>query len=89
MACKPVTYHGVTPPVFNCMKKKLKAAGIKVPEGNSGTISGKGISAKFKWDAVANLWIQVTKKPFIVSCSFVYGKVHDAIEACGGKSQKA
>ncbi|MCP4582038.1 MAG: hypothetical protein GY839_10495 [candidate division Zixibacteria bacterium] len=85
MACSPVTYHGVTPKVFTCMKKNLQKAGIKVPAGKSGTISGKGISAKFKWDGASDLWIQVTKKPFIVSCAYVNGKIHDAIEACGGK----
>ena len=85
MACQPVTYHNVTSSVFDCLKKELEAAGIHVPPGDSGEISGQGITAKFKWDeAAATLWVEVTKKPFIVSCGFVTGKIHDAVQKCGG-----
>ena len=40
MACPTQIYHGVTSQVFNCLKNELEKAGISVPDGNIGTISG-------------------------------------------------
>jgi hypothetical protein len=41
--CNPVTYHNVTPDVFECMKKKLKDTGIQFQAGNGGDMEGSGI----------------------------------------------
>ncbi len=85
MACSAVTYHGVNQKVFDCLKSALEKAGIKVPDSHSGTISGHGIKADFKWDGNDSLWIKVTDKPFIITCSYVVGKIHSAIHGCGGQ----
>jgi len=84
MACKRVDYQGVTPTVFDCMKKKLESTGIHVPSGDSGKMSGKGVTADYSWDGKSILAVTVTDKPFIVSCGYVTGKIHDAIQDCGG-----
>ncbi|KKG15222.1 hypothetical protein EO98_15515 [Methanosarcina sp. 2.H.T.1A.6] len=83
MGCNPVTFHNVTPNVFNCMKQKLESAGLHVPSGNSGEISGSGVVADFNWDGTANLTITVKSKPFIVSCDTVTGKIQDFVHQCG------
>ncbi len=52
--CNPVTYHNVTPDVFECMKKKLKDAGIHVSPGNSGDMEGSGVKAHFVTRRICN-----------------------------------
>lgn len=84
MACSPITFHNVTPDVFNCMKKKLEAYGIKVPSGNSGDLEGNGVKAHFSWDGEKNLTIQVNEKPWYASCGMVSGKLHDFVHECHG-----
>jgi len=85
MACTSITYHGVTPAVWGCLKANLKAGGITVPPTNSGTISGHDITAAYNWDGAGNLSITVTALPFLITCGEVTGKIHSAIQACGGK----
>ncbi len=86
MGCSTVTYHGVTSGVFECLKKELEDAGYKVPPGNSGEMSGGGITADFNWnEGAADLAITIKKKPFIVSCGYVSGKIHDYVKKCGGQ----
>jgi len=83
--CKPVTYHNITPDVFECMKKKLIDSGIHVPQGNSGDMEGSGVIAHFEWDGKSNLIITIKKKPFITSCGFVIGKIEDFVDDCHNK----
>jgi hypothetical protein len=84
--CSKVVYHGVTSSVFNCLKKKLEDGGIHVPPGDSGELSGHGITAKFNWDEkAATLSITITDKPWIYPCGTITGKIHDNVKACGGK----
>lgn len=84
MACTPVTFHSVTPDVFSCMKQKLEAAGIHVPPGNKGELSGQGVVADFDWDGSTNLTITVKEKPFFISCGTVIGKIQDFVHQCHG-----
>ena len=86
MACDPVTFHNVSAAVFKCLKNELEEAGVMVPTGASGTISGNGVEAEFKWDKAAKtLTVIVTSKPIFVSCGYVTGKIHDSVVACGGQ----
>jgi len=80
--CKPVTYNNVTPEVFECMKKKLQNARIHVPQGNSGDMEGSGVKAHFEWDEKSNLIIRIKSKPFILSSSYVIGKIEDFVDDC-------
>ena len=82
--CDSVTYHNVTQNVFNCLKKKLENAGIKVPAGNEGEIEGYGVKGNFKWDGTANITVTVTDKPLILPCGTIMGILNDAVHACGG-----
>lgn len=84
MGCNPVTLQNVTPNVFNCMKQKLEAAGLKVPYGNSGELSGHGVVADFSWDGESNLTITVKDKPFFITCGAAAEKIQDFVRQCGG-----
>ncbi len=84
MSCKPITFRNVPPEVFNCMKKKLQEAGIHVPPGYRGELSGKGISADFDWDGQSKLTITITEKPFIVSCELAAQKIKGFVRDCHG-----
>ena len=82
--CDSVTYHNVTQNVFDCLKKKLENAGIKVPAGNEGEIEGYGVKGHFKWDGATNLTITITSKPLILPCGTIMGKLNDTVHDCGG-----
>jgi hypothetical protein len=84
--CDPVTFHNVNQSAFDCMKKKLSDAGIAVPPGSSGRMSGQGVTADFSWDG-SNLMIHIVDKPWIVSCGTVIGKINDFVRSCGGTNQ--
>ncbi|HII80780.1 MAG TPA: hypothetical protein HA261_10420 [Methanosarcina sp.] len=84
MSCKPIKLRNVPPEVFNCMKKKLQGAGINVPPGNKGELSGSGIVADFEWDGQSNLTITITEKPFIVSCEVAAMKIKQFVRQCHG-----
>lgn len=84
MGCRPVTIKDVTPEVFNCMKKKLQVAGIHVPPGKRGELSGSGVMADFEWDGQSNLTITITEKPFIVSCDTVARMIKNFVKDCHG-----
>ena len=84
MSCRPIKFRDVSPDTFNCMKKKLQNAGINVPPGNRGELSGKGITADFEWDGQSNLTITITEKPFIVSCEVAAMKIKQFVRQCHG-----
>ena len=82
MSCKPIAFCDVSPNTFKCMKKKLQNAGIHVPSGNKGKLSGMGVTADFEWDGESKLTITITKKPCIVSYETVAGKIEDFVIEC-------
>ncbi len=84
MSCKPITFQNVPPDVFKCMKKKLQDAGINVPPGNRGELSGSGVAADFEWDGKSSLTIEITEKPFIVGCETVIRKIKGFVKDCHG-----
>lgn len=84
--CTPITFHGITPEIFACLKAKLEAAGVIVPDGNMGTINGSHFTGTFSYlTTLAMLDITVMSKPFLVSCGYITGKIHDEIVAAGGE----
>ncbi|MGB9940205.1 hypothetical protein [Methanosarcina sp.] len=86
--CDPVTFHNVNQRVFDCIKKKLSDAGTPVPPGNSGRMTGLGVTADFSWDGTSNLLIHVIEKPWIVSSETVIEKLSDFVHSCGGNSKQ-
>ncbi len=85
MGCRPVIIKNVTPDVFKCMKKKLQEAGINVPPGKKGELSGSGVVADYDWDGESKLIVTITDKPFIVGCSAVAGKIKGFVKECQKK----
>jgi hypothetical protein len=97
MACTAITFHGVTPAVFDCLKAKLDAGGFPVSGDPDGTLTGDGVTATYSWDGTDSLFVIVSKKPFFISCghemaaiktlfdqtTVVTGAIHDALQACG------
>ena len=82
--CDSITYKGVTQDVFNCLKKKLEKAGVKIPAGNEGELEGYGVKGHFKWDGKTTLTVTVTDKPLILPCGMITGKLNETVQACGG-----
>jgi hypothetical protein len=80
--CKPITFCNVSPGTFKCMRKKLKDAGIHIPSGNKGKLSGMGAVADFEWDGESKLVVIITKKPCIVSYETVACRIEDLVREC-------
>jgi hypothetical protein len=70
------------------MKKKLQDAGIFVPPGNRGELSGQGVTADFEWDGESKLTVTIKKKPFIVSYETVAMKIKAFVRECHGSMGK-
>ena len=83
-SCKPETFNNVPPGTFACMKAKLQGYGISVPPGNSGELSGHGIVGTFAWDGKSKLTLQITKKPFFVSCETADSEIDKFVKECQG-----
>ncbi|MDQ1252795.1 MAG: hypothetical protein QG646_1927 [Euryarchaeota archaeon] len=84
-SCRSVTYSGVTPDLFDCMKQELRTYGVNVPQGESGELSGAGITADFKWDGESILTIRVKEKPFFVSCRTIANEIRQFAQGCQGE----
>jgi hypothetical protein len=80
--CGPVTYSGITPDRFECMKQDLQDYGIYVPPGESGELYGNGIAAGFEWDRESKLTITVTEKPFFVGCGTITDRIRQFAQVC-------
>lgn len=80
--CQGIKLKNVTPEVFFCMKKKLRAYGIETSSGNSGILEGKGIIACFNWDGESNLLIKITERPLNTYCGQVSGKLRAFLRDC-------
>ena len=59
-------------------EEKASGAGISVPSGNRGELSGSGIVADFEWDGQSNLTITIKEKPFIVSCEAAAMRINNS-----------
>lgn len=79
-----LTYQNVSPEVFNCMKQKLAAVGVQIPQGNEGDIEGHGVKVHFKWDGMSSLTLSVKDKPWYISQETITGKIHGFVLECGG-----
>lgn len=86
MPCPPETFQGVNREAFDCLKQRARAQGATVPDGDSGTISGHGVSADFRWDEGSEtLTITITRNPAWADCAGVASMLRMAIRACGGR----
>lgn len=80
--CEPVKVSGITPDIFECMKTKLQSYGIDVPPGNKGELSGHGITGSFDWDGKSDLTLQITGKPFFITCGTADREITNFIDEC-------
>jgi len=82
--CKPIKFINVTPERFECMKERLQDSSVRIPPGNEGELSGRGITADFEWDGESNLTISITDKPFFVSCENIDQALINFVKECDG-----
>jgi hypothetical protein len=81
MACEPITIEGVSQATMTELQRKIQGFGLKLPPGNSGTISGKGVSASFNYDPAAQtLEVTVLEKPFFVTCTMIEDQLRAALK---------
>lgn len=85
-ACPTATFTEVSVQVIDKLRSRLEDEGLKVPPGNSGTITGRVATLEFEWnEESATLTVTVTDKPWILPCEAIMGRMRVAVAACGGK----
>jgi hypothetical protein len=79
-ACDPITFSGVTPQIFESIRKELAGKGFDLP-GHSGIVNGPfGITIEYAWnEGNQTLFAQVTEKSFFVPCNQIYDQLSSAI----------
>jgi hypothetical protein len=84
VACDPLYYSGVDSSKWECAKEVVRSEyGITI-EADHGEATERGFTLQWSYDASAEeLQIQCTKKPFVVPCGMVNGRIEDAAGQCG------
>jgi hypothetical protein len=84
LACDPMNYAGVDSSKWECAKEVVKREyGIDI-DSDRGEASERGFTLGWSYDARAEeLEIQCTKKPLLVPCGMVNGRINDAAAKCG------
>jgi hypothetical protein len=84
VACDPLNYSGVDSSKWECAKEVVRREyGIDI-DSDHGEASERGFTLAWSYDASAEeLHIKCTKKPFVVPCGMVKGRINDAAGQCG------
>jgi hypothetical protein len=84
VACDPLSFSGVAPSKWECAQDVVsREYGITI-DSDQGEASERGFTLKWSYDSsVQTLQIQCTKKPFVVPCGMVNGRIKDAAAKCG------
>jgi len=79
-----MNYAGVDSSKWECAKEVVKREyGIGI-DSDQGEASERGFTLRWSYDANAQeLEIQCTKKPFLVPCGTVNGRIKDTAAKCG------
>jgi hypothetical protein len=84
MDCPTITLSGVTPPVWECIRKRASSLGVTVPPGDSGTINALEAVVEYAWDeAAASLSLTVVRRPGWIPCELIESRVRQAASGCG------
>ncbi len=81
MACDPRNFPNVDSKIFSGIRVELAKIDLDLPEEHEGTITSQayGVTAAYRLDEPTSvLHVQVTKKPFFVPCTYIYGKLEEA-----------
>ena|ERR1700720_4748887 len=85
MGCDPVTFGSTVVPITRadlaCLKDALVKSGVSVPDGDSGEISGHGITAQVEY-VEPMLTVTITNKHWYQPCSAIISAILDHIKTC-------
>jgi hypothetical protein len=78
-----LNYPGVDSSKWECAKDLVRSEyGISI-ESDHGEATERGFTLNWSYDANAEqLQIQCTRKPFVVPCGMVNGRIEDAARKC-------
>ncbi|HEY0020958.1 MAG TPA: hypothetical protein VGC13_31945 [Longimicrobium sp.] len=84
MACPTFTLTGVTPPVWECVRRRAAEMGVPVPPGDRGSVHHTLADADYVWDpAAATLSITFTRSPKWIGCGAMAARVRKVAAGCG------
>lgn len=70
-----------TPAQIASLRKQLAANNIAIPDGNSGLITGHGITMSFSYDGTANLSVTILNKPWIPTASMIWEELQNHLNS--------
>jgi len=81
MANQQKTYTGVSRDTFDRLRAALRArANLTLPPGNSGSLSSRGLTGSYRFDAAAKtLHIAIEKTPLLVPKAMIWQAIDSAI----------
>lgn len=84
VACDQLTYSGVNASKWACAKDVVsREYGIRI-DSDRGEASKRGFTLRWAYEAGdQTLWIQCSKKPFLIPCGVVNDRIKDAAGRCG------
>jgi hypothetical protein len=84
VACQPVTYPGVDASKWACVKDAVsRAYGLSI-DSDRGEASARGFTLNWRYNAAEqSLFVQCSKKPFVVTCGMVTNRLNTEFEQCG------
>lgn len=77
----PSKSFACNPAQFASLRQQLAASGITVPEGNSGQITGDGITANFTFDGGTLTVTGVSKSGWLPTWSMVFEQIQQHISS--------
>lgn len=80
MACKPITFTGISRDHFLAIRARIRAQADVEIAGDCGTATGNGFTAQWSYsEPNQSLEIQCMSKPFFISEGIVAGKIRDLV----------
>jgi len=89
-ACDPMPFNGVTQQVRDCFQQNAVNQGVSWEGTNtsgqfSKSQSGVTVTTDYTYNPQTGVFtLTIADKPWFLSCDFLYGKMHEGLEACGG-----
>jgi hypothetical protein len=82
MTCPAQVFRSVTRDQFARIVQKAAAAGV-VLDGHAGEVTHAAFALKWRFEPATGVFtVQCTRRPFIVSCSTINGRINELMDLC-------
>lgn len=75
----PTQTFPATPAQLDHLRAELATNGVTVPAGDSGQITGRGITADFTYDGSSGLVVTIRSKPWYLPAATIFADIKNAL----------